>query len=124
MNTTIIVAIITALSAIAPQLISNHMNNKHQMQLKKIELFEMSKKDAIINFISAVAQCTDKEPGVYNQDLSDYYKNLNILRTYFPSIDKKLLDNLTSVIQSTDTEIQNKMTPIIEELSKLLVEIK
>lgn len=124
MNTTIIVAIITALSTTLPQIISTCINNRQQLKIKKLEYFELSKKKVITDFIVAVGNCTDNSNGLAPCQSIEYYKHLNILRTYFPDLNENNINNLTKSLYDSDESIQTALLPILKELSKLLSEIK
>ena len=124
MNTTIIVAIITALSTTLPQIVSTCINNRQQLKMKKLEYFELSKKKVITDFIIAVGNCTNNSNELAPSQSIEYYKQLNILRAYFPNLNEKNIDKLTESLYYSDEYIQTALLPILKELSKLLSEIK
>ena len=124
MTTAIIVAIITAISTTVPQLISTNMKNKHELALKRLEYFELTKKNVITDFIIAVGECMDNSSGLAPVKSKEYYKSLNVLLAYFPKLNMENINQLTESIYSTDAKIQKALTPIIQELSKLLSEIE
>lgn len=124
MDITIVVAIITALSTTIPQLISNYMNNKHQLKIKKIELFEVAKREAIINFLNSVGNCTDNGIGINTIQSTEYHKCLNVLMTYFPNLNQQNINKLNESIYNDNDDIQKAIYPIILELSKSLSEIR
>lgn len=123
MDTTVVVAIITASSAIIPQIISTYMNHRYQLKIKKLELFEVAKREAIIKFLNSVGNCEDNAPGLNTIQSTEYHKNLNILMTYFPNLNKQNIDKLSKSIYENNDDIQKAIYPIILELSKLLSEI-
>ena len=123
MSDTIWIAIITACATTIPQIILAIISNKQTIKIKKLEYFELAKKNAIIDFIDAVGNCINSGSGLTIEIISNYYKHLNTLRVYFPDLDEKILEELTKKIYSNNNDIQTAIKPILKELSKLLSEI-
>ncbi|QAA31230.1 hypothetical protein [Clostridium manihotivorum] len=64
-NTTIVVALITAIAAIIAPLINSFMNNRTQLKLKRLDLFYKEKSDIYQNFCKAII---DLDNWIYTED--------------------------------------------------------
>lgn len=123
MSDTIWVAIITACASTIPQIVLAIIRNKEELKNKQLEINETAKRDALINFITSVTSCSQNIGNLTDYQISEYYKNLNILITYFPNVDKKKFENLSQMICGSNSTINNKLNSLVTELSKSLFEI-
>lgn len=74
---------IVAIIAIVSPIITAIINNLYQSWLRKIELYEIAKRQAFIEYISAsVNVVASKTP----ENEIAFYKSLNSLYAYFPNI--------------------------------------
>lgn len=112
-----VIAVCVGLSAVISPVATAIINNKHQLKLKELELFEQSKRVSLINFIEAVENC--RGDYTYNK-LNRYYTCLNNLYLYFELYDNSV-QVLTDVIISKDTNnFQSTLNQFVRKLSKQL----
>ena len=118
---TIWVALITGAFALLP----NILNNRQQLKLKKIEVNELAKRQAIIEFSDTVSECVNTGSGITVGEGIAYQKAVNKLLLYFPDIDMTLITKLNQAVHDTNMNSkQDIIRPLIKELSKSLSEIK
>lgn len=125
MNTTVLVAIITALSAIIPNILITYLNNKQQFKIKKFEIDEVAKRQVIFEFSTAISEISSYDGTIPEENFVKYQCALSKLLFYFPNLDKELLDYLDDTLCDIDSfgKIEVLQT-IIKELSKELLERK
>ena len=119
--TTILVALITGAFALLPSI----LNNRQQLKLKKIEINELAKRQAIIEFSDAVSDCANIGSGISLGKGIAYQKSINKLLLYFPDIDMDIITKLNQAVHDRDMNSKQEIIrPLIKELSKSLSEIK
>ena len=83
-----VVAIILLVSSVVSPWLVNKENNKHQLKLKKLDLYEASKRKALADFIDSAEDYLLNLHYV-NQNVK-YYASMNKLFLYFSNIDLSL----------------------------------
>lgn len=119
-----VIAIVLGISAVISPLATAIVNNSHQIKLKKIEIYEKDKKDALSNFISS------------SQLLIYYPDNESYLKKHLESFNKLLIyfKNISPISNSRFIELVNQvknkdcqenvlkatleLTNIVQDLSK------
>ena len=121
MSDTIWVAIITASSAIIPQIINKIIDYHKDLKLKKIEYYNQNKLDAIVDFLDSISIYT--KDGLTSSEKKDFDKAVNKLLLYFPNIDDKVFSNIFESLSEWNTsERQKTIHPFIKKLSKSISE--
>ena len=122
MSDTILVAIITACATTIPGIIVAIINNFFQLKFKKLEAYELAKRNALIDF-------NEKATEYCSNDLKngkvEYEKSLNNLYIYFPSFNDlniSVLNNARSVSDNVgDKNLYfSQLSKTIKQLSNLL----
>lgn len=118
------VAVILLISSVVSPIITTHMNNKHKKELKKIDIYESAKKEALSNFIES-AQLLNYD---FNnpEAIHEYCINFDKLFIYFSdiSIDTlRSLENARSELSKNDNpenfkKANRELTKIVQVLSK------
>lgn len=122
MNTTIWVALITALSTITPPLISKFIDYRKEIKFKGIELYDKNQKQVILDFIDATTSLIGNK-SLTKQQKANYYTTSYKLFVFFPELDKNLINRLNDVVENyDDSEIPSRLKKVISELSKSLSE--
>lgn len=80
-----VVAIILLISSVISPWLVNRENNKHQLKLKKLDLYEKSKRNALSEFIECAQEYLLNSS--YKEPTIKYYSSLNKLFIYFSDID-------------------------------------
>lgn len=121
------VAVILLISSVVSPIITTYMNNKHQKELKKIDIYENAKKEALSNFIES-AQLLNYD---FNnpEAMHEYCINFDKLFIYFSdiSIDTlRSLENARSELSKNDNQenfkkANRELTKIVQVLSKQIV---
>lgn len=123
MNTTIIVAIITFLSAIIPVSIKEYFDYRKELKLIKYKEEVLTKRQAVINFINATNECVCVNGSLALNELSNFQKCANTLLFYFPEIESKDIDCIADILNAPSLrEKDNELRPLIKKLSKSLFE--
>lgn len=121
---TITFAVILGISAIISPIIVTVINNNHQLKLKRYENQELAKRQAIIDFINATANCYSFDGSLDLKSSTDFQKSCNKLLLYFPDIDIEILNEIRSSLHSTNINAKDKeIKQLIIKLSKQLTEI-
>lgn len=121
MSDTVLVAIITACATFIPTIISIIINNYFQLKIKRFELNECAKREAVTNYLNALGNWCYKPT---KEDINNYQKAVTILLYYFPNLDTQALKNgLQSINEESLTSKLELTLPIVKELSKLRKEI-
>lgn len=114
---TIVVTLITALSTTVPGIITNYLNNKNLVKLKKLEIYENDKKQIVSSFINSATSCLNLENK--NEDIYiELIKYSNNLFFYFP----KYIEDIRDFIKYIDLyfEDKNAKQTVIEKLSNII----
>ncbi|MBR0428139.1 MAG: hypothetical protein IJK18_08095 [Clostridia bacterium] len=113
-----VVAVILLISSVVSPWLVNKENNKHQLKLKKIEIYELSKRNALENFIKASSS-------LYNSSslglLDKFYDSINCLYIFFNNVP----DGLSSLIDLRNenhedffNELNNYIRVLSQEIDK------
>lgn len=108
-----VVAVILLISSVISPWLVNKENNKHQLKLKKLDMYEESKRKALNDFIEC-AQDYLLNLNYVEQSVK-YYSSLNKLFVYFTDIDL----NTFLPFENACNNSQNYKIAIIE-LSKIV----
>lgn len=117
MSETVIVAIITACSAIIPTIITVILNNWYNLKLKKYEANILQKQQVATEFVETVGKIISYNGGLSIKDLSDFYSSCNKLMLHFPNVDLKLINEIRESLYQSEPETKIKL---INELSTQL----
>ena len=105
-----VMAVILGLSAIISPIATAIINNKYQLKLKSIEIYELSKRQCLENFIN----CASKYINSFSpKEHEEYLSALNTLYVYFDNVPKEV-ETLTSNAKT----FPNELTNIVQVLSK------
>ena len=108
-----VIAIGVGLSAVISPIATAKINNKHQLSLKKLDMYDAAKREALKNFIEASVNLHEN----YSVGAIDtYQESVNLLYIYFENIPSNIKD--LSTLQSNSSELFNKLTNIVQDLSK------
>ena len=121
------VAVILLVASIVSPIITTYMNNKHQKELKKIDIYEDAKKEALSNFIDT-AQILNYNPTDCDA-MYEYCTAFDKLFIYFSDISLdsvKGLELARKEIAKNDTQenfkkANRELTKIVQTLSKQIV---
>lgn len=104
------VAVILLISSIVSPITTTIINNIHQTNIKKLEMYELSKRNALEDFVKCASKCFDAPSLGY---LYDYYNSLNNLYIYFSDVPPET-NNLISL---KGTSFNQQLTSIVVKLS-------
>jgi len=114
MDPNIVIAIVT-FSAVLSPVITNWINNEHQLKLRKLEIFEIAKYEAIKDFTKSFQQY------YWNSTARDYFINFNSsvanLHIYFSTPNDSLFDELKKCVTEQN---YNKAQYALDEIVKYL----
>ena len=123
MNTTIVVALITFLSAIIPVSIKEYFDYKKELKLVKYKEETLIKRQVVIDFINATNECICTNGTIPLNELSKFQKCANTLLLYFPEIKSKDIDSIADILRAPDMRAKDEeLRPLIKKLSKSLFE--
>ncbi|MGN1012260.1 MAG: hypothetical protein ACI4ON_00295 [Clostridia bacterium] len=112
-----VVAVILLISSVISPWLVNKENNKHQLDLKKLDIYEDAKRKALIEFI----ECTEDYSINYylvEQNIK-FHSAVNKLFIYFSDINKETFSELEKSITSNNTkDTSNELTKIVQVLSE------
>lgn len=106
------VAIILFLSSIISPWLVNRENNKHQLSLKKIDIYEKAKREALSDFIKHATKLHLNDQ-VYILD--EFLLSVNNLYIYFNDVPSNI-DAL--IISRNEIKFFSDLNKIVQELSK------
>lgn len=107
-----VIAICIGFSAILSPWFVAKENNKHQLRLKKIENYELSKRKALETYIKCATCCCDSfAPG----EKSSYYNSVYDLYVYFSDVPSEV-DCLLDFSGTND--FNEQLQNIVQALSK------
>lgn len=113
-----VVAVILLISSIVSPIITTLINNHHQIKVKKIEMYEEAKQNALSNFI----ECA--EDYLLNLNFAEqsvkYYSALNKLFIYFYDISLDTFIPFDEASKNTNnySTASIELTKIVQTLSK------
>lgn len=90
---------IIALCAIISPIATAIINNIHQSKIKRIELYELAKRQALTDYISASFNYISSKT---TENEVKFFTALNNLYIYFPKIDKIDYEDLSRATHSLD----------------------
>ena len=106
-----VIAIGLGLSAVISPIFTAIINNRYQLSLKKLEMYEIAKREALENFIKCASKCFN---GKNNAEAYAYYDSVNNLYIYFSNVPKNI-NNLEHLLGNNFT---NELSNIVQDLSK------
>lgn len=116
MSETVLIAIITGISATLPNIIITIINNKNSFRIKKYENSTLVKREVILNFLDSIGKCVGDN--VYTEDLSNFQIATNKLLLYFPNLDLDIINNVReSMFDSNSKNKLDVLLPLIKQLS-------
>lgn len=112
-----VIAIAIGLSAVISPFVTTIINNNHQLKLKKLDMYEMSKRNALVDFIkSAETYLLD---GSYTEQYVEYYSALTKLFIYFSNVSLDLFLDFEKYCKlNQKAEAMVGLTNIVQVLSK------
>ncbi len=112
-----VVAIILLISSVISPWLVNKENNKHQLELKKLDMYENAKRKALSEFIEYSEDYLLNN--TYVEQNVKYYVSLNKLFLYFDNIDLKTFTSFEAATKKNDYSIATyELSKIVQELSK------
>lgn len=116
LDTTVIVALVAAISAIVSPLVANHFNNRHALKIRRLELYT-EKRIAVINeFVSNISKYLVNESEVLETELG---ASICSIYLYAPREIWPDLDALYGYIALNDRKSAKRVLP---DIAKLLSE--
>lgn len=112
------VAVILFISSIVSPIITTLINNYHQLKIKKLNMYEKAKRDALSNFVESAQDYLLNFHSV--EQSIKYYSSINKLFIYFSDID--LSTFIPFEIASKESENYNKATYELSKIVQLLSE--
>lgn len=106
-----IVAVVIGISAILSPIVTAFINNCYQIKIKKIDMYELSKRNALENFIKCASRCSD---GPSPKDKYDFFDSLNTLYIYFNNVP----DTINTLFCNHGADFNRQLTNIVQVLSK------
>lgn len=106
-----VVAVILLISSVISPWLVNRENNKHQLALKKLDLYETAKRKALSDFIDSAEDYLLNLH--YLEQNVKYYASLNKLFLYFSDIDLTLFAPFDKACK------EDNLTVATVELSKI-----
>lgn len=111
-----IMAIVAIVAVVSPT-ISTYLNNKHQLKIEKLKLFEKCKYDAIENFTKSVESYYYYRTS--GQRIIDFESSIADLYIYFSIPNYSLFDKLKECINENNYEkTQFALSEIVGYLSQ------
>ncbi len=112
-----VVAVILLISSVISPWLVNKENNKHQLDLKKLDMYEDAKRKALIEFI----ECSNDY--LLNSDFVEqkvkYQASLNKLFIYFSDISAGTFNNFEYAVENEKTLMAStEISKIVQDLSK------
>lgn len=113
------VAVILLISSVVSPIITTYMNNKHQKELKKIDIYENSKKEALSNFIES-AQLLNYD-FTNPENLHEYCISFDKLFIYFSDISLDTIKDLEKArVELSKNENQENFKKANREITKIV----
>ena len=119
MNATVIVALITAIAAILAPLITAVINNRYQLQIRKIELYEEKRIIAINQYVSLACKYLNHPSEHFKNELSESKQTIFL---YAPKSTWEYIESMNTAIDSGNLEEARKLLPrLSQELSPSVI---
>lgn len=111
------IASIIAVAAFLSPIVTCFLNNKHQLKIKKLDMYEKAKRDALNEFI----ECT--EDYLLNLNFTEqnvkYYSSLNKLFIYFSNINIDTFKDFDTYCKNNDySKATFELVKIVQLLSQ------
>ena len=119
-----VIAIVLGISAVISPLATAIVNNSHQIKLKKIEIYEKDKKDALSDFIrsSQLLIYSPNDEGYLEKHLESFNKLLIYFKNISPTSNTKFIELINEVknrdCQENVLKATLELTNIVRDLSK------
>ena len=112
-----VVAVILLISSVISPWLVNKENNKHQLELKKLDIYEDAKRKALIEFI----ECADDY--ILNNEFIEqnvkYHASLDKLFIYFSNINTGTFVSFEYYVKDNNSSMaSSELAKIVQELSK------
>ncbi len=112
-----VVAVILLISSVISPWLVNKENNKHQLSLKKLDIYEKEKRKALTEFI----ECSEDYllNSIYVEQTVKYYSSVNKLFIYFSNINPTNFSNFENAVKSNNiTSASTELSIIVQMLSE------
>ena len=119
-----VIAIVLGISAVISPLATAIVNNSHQIKLKKIEIYEKDKKDALSNFISSsqLLIYSPEDESYLEKHLETFNKLLIYFKNISPTSNSRFIELINEVknrdCQENVLKATLELTNIVQDLSK------
>ena len=119
-----VIAIVLGISAVISPIATAIINNSHQIKLKKIEIYEKDKKDALSDFIrsSQLLIYSPNDEGYLEKHLESFNKLLIYFKNISPTSNTKFIELINEVknrdCQENVLKPTLELTNIVQDLSK------
>ena len=119
-----VIAIVLGISAVISPIATAIINNSHQIKLKKIEIYEKDKKDALSDFIrsSQLLIYSPNDEGYLEKHLESFNKLLIYFKNISPTSNTKFIELINEVknrdCQENVLKATLELTNIVRDLSK------
>lgn len=119
-----VIAIVLGISAVISPIGTAIINNSHQIKLKKIEIYEKDKKDALSDFIrsSQLLIYSPNDEGYLEKHLESFNKLLIYFKNISPTSNTKFIELINEVknrdCQENVLKATLELTNIVQDLSK------
>ncbi len=119
-----VIAIVLGISAVISPIATAIINNSHQIKLKKIEIYEKDKKDALSDFIrsSQLLIYSPNDEGYLEKHLESFNKLLIYFKNISPTSNTKFIELINEVknrdCQENVLKATLELTNIVQDLSK------
>ena len=106
------VAVILLISSVLSPWLVTHENNKQQLKLRKLYLFEISKRKVLENFINCASKNINSSMSPHERE--EYTSALNVLYVYFGNVPK----SINTLLNLNHNDFSKELTNIVQVLSK------
>lgn len=114
-----IISVVIGVIAFISPIVTAIINNYHQTKIKKLDMYEIEKRNALSNFIKACENFILEGEYVNNKLWSAYYSSIHQLYIYFVIPDDSMFLQLENVIKRQNIfESNHKLTKVVVTLSK------
>lgn len=111
------VAVILLISSVVSPWLVNKENNKHQLSLKKLDLYEASKRKALADFIDSAEDYLLNLH--YVEQNVKYYASMNKLFLYFSNLDLSMFVSFDKACKEENISVATvELSKISQVLSK------
>lgn len=115
---TLTLSIVIAVIALISPIITTVINNRHQLKIKKIDMYEESKRQALSEFIENAQEYLLNSD--YEKPTIKYHSSLDKLFLYFSDIDLNTFISFEKAIKNKDdfSIAMDELTKIVQVLAK------